>query len=87
VGETHLLANVEHRRLVPLPFADHNRAVDRHGVELAAHRFHRRTIRLMRIPLSHRLRAGDGRLLDDAKELEGEVSVHQSTSEVVSCEL
>ena len=32
-AEADLLADVEHRRLVALPFADHDRAVDRHRVE------------------------------------------------------
>ena len=31
------------------------------------------------VPKPHRVRAGDGRLLDDAEELEGEVGVHRIT--------
>ena len=65
-----LLADVQHRRFVALAFADDDRAVDRHRVHRAAHRFDRRLIGPMTIALPHRVRARDGGLFDDAKELE-----------------
>ena len=68
-----LLADVEHRRLVALAFADDDRAVDRHRVHHAAHRFDGDLIRPVAIALPHRVRAGDGRLFDDAQELEREI--------------
>ncbi len=76
VGEPDFFADEQHRRLVALAFADHDGAVDGHRVELAPHRRHRRLVRLRAVALPHRLRAGDGRLLDDAEELEREVGVH-----------
>ena len=76
VGEPDLLADEQHRRLVALALADHDGAVDGHRVELAPHRRHRRLVRLGAVALPHRLRAGDGGLLDDAEELEREVGVH-----------
>ena len=70
VGQADLLADIQHRRLVPLSLADDNRAVDRHPVHLAAHGFHRDLIGFVTVPLSHRVRAGNGRLLDDAEEIQ-----------------
>ena len=71
-----LLADVEHRRLVALAFADDDRAVDRHRVHLAAHGLDRRLIRQVAVALPHRVGTGDGRLLDHAEELEREVRFH-----------
>ena len=34
-ANAHLLADVQHRRLVAFPFADDDGAVDRHAVEIA----------------------------------------------------
>ena len=76
-GQADLLADVEHRRLVALTLADDDGAVDRHGVELAAHRLDRRLVRPVTIALAHRVGAGDGRLLDDAQELERKVGFHR----------
>ena len=65
-----LLADVEHRRLVALALTDDDRAVDRHRIHLAPHRLDRDLIGLVPVALPHRVRAGDGRLLDDAQEVE-----------------
>ena len=64
-----LFADVEHRRLVALAFADDDGAVDRHGVHLAAHRLDRHLIGAVAIALAHRVGARDGGLFGDAKEL------------------
>ena len=69
------LADVEHRRLVALALADDDGAVDRHRVHLVPHRFDRHLVRLVAIALSHRVGARDGRLLDDADEVERQVGV------------
>ena len=76
--EPDLLADVEHRRLVALAFADDDGAVDRHGVQHSPHRLDGGLVGLVAVALAHRVRAGDGRLLDDAEELEGEVGVHRA---------
>ena len=68
-----LLADVEHRRLVALAFADDDGAVDRHGVHHLAHRLDGDLVGLVAIALAHRVRARDGGLLDDAQELEREI--------------
>ena len=73
LGQPELLADVEHRRLVALAFADDDRAVDGHGVELPAHRLDRHVVGLGPVALAHRVRARDGRLLDDPQELERQV--------------
>ena len=78
-GQADLLADEEHRRLVALTLADDDGAVDRHRVELAPHRFDGRLIRAVAIALPHRVGTGDGRLFDDAQELEGEVGFHGGT--------
>ena len=68
-----LLADVEHRRLVALAFADDDGAVDRHGVQRLAHRLDGDLVGLVAIALPHRVRARDRRLLDDAQEVEREI--------------
>ena len=73
VRHADLLADVEHRRLVALAFADDDRAVDGHRVHLAAHRLDGDRVGLVPIALSHRVGAGDGGLLDDAQEVEREI--------------
>ena len=77
-GESDGLADVEHRRLVALAFADDNRSVDRHRIEHLPHRLDGRLIRLVAIALPHRVRTGDRRLLDDAEEFEGKIRAHCS---------
>ena len=81
VRHADLLADVEHRRLVALAFADDDGAVDRHGVHHPAHRLDGDLVGLVAVALAHRVRAGDGRLLDDAQELEREIGIHESQSE------
>ena len=63
-------ADVQHRRLVALAFANDDRAVDRHRVHRAAHRFDRGLVGSMTIALPHRVGARDRGLFDDAQELE-----------------
>ena len=58
------LADEEHRGLVPLPLADDDQTVDRHAIEPLAHRLHRNPVGTMAIALTHRVRAGNRRLLD-----------------------
>ena len=70
-----LLADVEHRRFVALAFADDDGAVDRQRIHLLPHRFDSHLIGEVPIALPHRVCAGDGRLLDDADEVEREVGV------------
>ena len=65
-----LLADEEHRRLVALALTDDDRAVDRHRVHHLAHRLDGDLIGLVAIALAHRVRAGDGGLLDDAQQLQ-----------------
>ena len=64
------LADVEHRRLVALPLADHDRAVDRHRVHDLAHGLDRDMIGPVPIALSHGVRAGNRRLLDHSQKLQ-----------------
>ena len=73
VGQPHALADVEHRRLVALPLADDDAAVDRHAIQLAPHRFDRRVIRPLAVAQAHGVGARDRGLLDDPEELEGEI--------------
>ena len=67
--EADLLADVEHRRLVALAFADDDGAVDRHRVHLAAHRLDGHLVGAVAIALAHGVGAGDGGLFGDAEEL------------------
>ena len=65
-----LLADVEHRRLVALSLADHDRAVDRHRVHDLAHGLDRDLIGSVAIALPHGVRAGNRRLLDHSQKLQ-----------------
>ena len=73
VDESDLLADVQHRRFVALAFADDDGAVDRHRVHHTAHRLDGDLVRAVPIALTHRVRARDRRLFDDAEEIEGEI--------------
>ena len=78
-GPADLLADEEHRRLVALALADHDRAVDIDGVELPAHRLDRGLIRCP-VPLAHRLSTRDGRRLDDPQEIERKIGMNMALS-------
>ena len=73
VDQADLFADVEHRRLVALAFADDDGAVDRHRVHHLAHRLDGDLVGLVTVALPHRVRARDGGLLDDAQKFEREV--------------
>ena len=73
VRRADLLADVEHRRLVALAFADDDRAVDRHRVHHLAHCLDGDLIGLVPIALAHRVRARDRGLFDDAQEFERQI--------------
>ena len=76
MGHADLLADVQHRRLVAFPFADDDRAVNRHRIHHATHRLDGDLIRLVTIALPHGVGACDRRLLDDSEEFEGEIGIH-----------
>ena len=73
VDHADLLADIEHRRLVALPFADHDGAIDWHGVHHPAHRLDGGLVGFVTIALPHRVRARDGRLFDHSQELERKI--------------
>ena len=73
VSQPDFFADVEHRRLVALAFTDDDRSVDRHRVHDLPHGFDSHLIGFVAVALAHRVRAGDGRLLDDAQELERKI--------------
>ena len=70
-----LLTDIEHRRLVALPLADDDRAVDWQRVHFLAHGLDRDLIGLVPVPLPHRVGAGDSCLLHYAQEVEGEIGI------------
>ncbi len=72
----HLLADIQHRRLVAFTFADDDGAVDRDGVERAPHGADGRFVGLVAIALAHGVASADRRLFDDAEEFEREVGIH-----------
>ena len=67
------LADVQHRRLVALPFSNHHPAVDGDAIEAGAHRLDRDPVGKMAIAASHRVRAGDRRLLYDVEKPGGQI--------------
>ena len=84
MGHPDLLADVQHRRLVALALADHNRAVDRHAVHHPPHRLHGNLIGLVAVALAHRVRTRNGGLFDHAQEFEGKVRIHMTINSQVS---
>src|SRR6266478_5252666 len=76
VAPAHLLADVEHRRLVPLAFADHDRAADVERVERLAHRVHRRLIGALLVPPAHQAGRGHRRRLGEADGFQTDVAIH-----------
>ena len=75
LGLADLLADVQHRRFVALALADDDRAVDWNGVHLATHRLDGHLVGLVPVALPHRVRAGNGCLLDHAQEVEREMGL------------
>ena len=70
-----LLADVQHRRLVALALADHDRAVNRQLVERGAHRFDRGGVGGLLVAAPDQLGRGDRRGLGDADHFEHEHAV------------
>jgi len=77
VSHPDLLANVEHRRLVALAFTNDDGAVDRNRVHFPPHGFHGDLIRLVPVPLTHRVRTRYRRLFDDTEKVERQVRVRE----------
>ena len=71
----HLLAVVEHRRLVLLPLADHDDAVHDDGVEHRAHRVDRGLVGGQLVAAADPAAGAHGGGLGDADELEREVAI------------
>ena len=69
------LAVVEHRGLVLLALADHDRAVHRHRVEQQPHRVDRGTVGGLLLAASDPARRGERRRLRDPNQLEREVAI------------
>ena len=69
----HLLADVEHRRLVALALADDDGAVDVDGLHLVTHGFDGDVVRALPVALAHGPRGGDGGAFDDSHELERQI--------------
>ena len=65
--------DVEHRRLVALALADHNRAVDGDVIEAAPHALDCRLIGGVRVAHTHGARRRDGRIFHHAQNLQREV--------------
>ena len=67
-----LLADIEHRRLVALAFADDHRAVDRQEVELAPHGVDGGLVGLLLASLAAKPGSGDGGALGHARQFEAQ---------------
>jgi hypothetical protein len=70
-----LLADVQHRRLVALAFADHHGAADVDGVEGAAHGLDRDVIGQLAIAAAHEPGRRQGRRLRDPNDFQGQVAI------------
>ena len=67
-----LLADIEHRRLVALALADHDRALDGEAVELRAHGVDRDLVGGLLVAAPAQPGGGDGGALGDAHEFQGQ---------------
>ena len=76
VSGADLLADVEHRRLVALAFADHDRAVDGERIERRAHRVDRGLVGRLFVTPPHQPRGREGRRLGHPDGLQCEVAIH-----------
>jgi hypothetical protein len=72
----HLLADIEHRRLVALAFADHHRALYGERIERRAHGVDGRLVGHLLVAAAHQLGGGECRRLGDADRLERQIAVH-----------
>ena len=70
-----LLADVEHRRLVALALADHDRAVDVEHVERLAHGVDRGLVGRLLVAAAHQPGAGEGGRLGDPDAVQRQVAV------------
>ena len=75
--DTDLLADEQHRGFVALALADHDGALDRHLVEFAAHRVHRRLIGRLLVAVAAQPRCRHRRPLRHAHDLECENALQQ----------
>ncbi len=71
-----LFADIQHRRLVALAFADHHGAVDREAVQPGAHRIDRRLVGRLFVAAPHQPRRRQRRQFGDAHNLEREIAIH-----------
>ena len=82
-ADAHLLADVEHRRLVALALADDDRAADLDVVERPAHRLDGGAVGGLPVAAAHEARGGDRRGLGDADHLEREQRFHGVSASVI----
>ena len=69
-GCAHALADVQHRGLVALAFADHDGAAHGYRIHHPAHGLHRNLVGVFAVALAHGVGAGDGRLFHHTHELQ-----------------
>ena len=69
------LAVVEHRRVVLLPLADHDRSAEGDGSEEAAHGIHGRAVGAVLVPTTDEGHRPDGRGLGRPDEFQSQVAV------------
>ena len=67
---TDLLTDIEHRRLIALPFANDDSAIDGKGIEGTAHRIHRRLVRRLFIASPGELGTAQSRRLGNTNSFQ-----------------
>ena len=70
------LADIQHRRLVALALADHDRAVDRQAVQRLPHRIDGGLVGGLLVAPPHQPRSRQRRQLGDANRFEREIAIH-----------
>ena len=80
--QSYFFADVQHRRLIPLAFTNHNRSVNLHRVHGLAHRFHGHFIGVVPVAESHRARRRNRRVFHHAQKIQAQLFFHPFLSSI-----
>src|SRR5437870_5725942 len=78
--QSDLFTDVQHRRLIALAFANHNRSVDFHRVHRLAHCFHGHFIGMVPVAESHRTSRRNRRVFHHTQKIQAQLFFHPSLS-------
>ena len=80
--QSYFFADVQHGRLIPLAFTNHNRSVNLHRVHGLAHRFDGHFIGMVPVAESHRARRRNRRVFHHPQKIQAKLLFHPSLSSI-----